>query len=80
MALVSRVSRYEFDIEFKDMTFSASLNSGFGVLNDALKHNDWEIKFPTEISKEDREIVEDFLNNYQGDYEAETINIFEMEK
>jgi len=41
-----------------------------------LKHNGWEINFPTEMEKYDKKIVEDYLNNYQGSYEAETITIF----
>jgi len=76
MALISRISIYQFDIEFKDTTFSAIFNTSFGVLNDTLKHNGWKINFPTEISKKDQKIVEDYLYNYQGSYKAETITIF----
>jgi len=77
MALVSKIEKYKFDVEFKGKIFIACLNEGFKILNGAMKTTtNWKINFPAEISKKDKKIVEDYLNNYQGSYEAETITIF----
>jgi hypothetical protein len=80
MALISRISQYQFDVEYKDFKFEATLIFGFGVLNDALDFSDVEIEYPKNMAKEDKEIVSEYLNNYKGDYEAETITIFQEKK
>lgn len=76
MALISRISQYQFDVEYKDFKFEATLTFGFGVLNDALDFSDVEIEYPKNMMAEDRNIVSEYLINYKGDYEAETITIF----
>jgi len=60
MSLVSKIVEWIFRVEYKGKTFSAIFEKGiYGP-----KHNNWDIKFPTEMKKEDREIVEDYLYDY----------------
>ena len=75
MALVSRISSYEFEVEYKEYKIKATLTSGFGVLNDTLDEAGWDTEFEKEISEQDKLIVKHYLDDYQGEYEAETINV-----
>jgi hypothetical protein len=75
MALVSKISSYEFEVEYKEYKIKATLTSGFGVLNDTLDEAGWDIDFDKGISTQDKLIVKHYLDDYQGDYEAETIKI-----
>jgi hypothetical protein len=79
MALVSKISSYEFEVEYKEYKIKATLTSGFGVLNDTLDEAGWDIDFGKGISTQDKLIVKHYLDDYQGDYEAETINIPEYD-
>ena len=75
MALTSRISTYEFEVEYKEFNIKATLTSGFGVLNDTLDESGWDIEFDRGIPTQDKLIVKHYLDDFQGDYEAETINI-----
>jgi len=75
MALVSRISSYEFEVEYKEYKIKATLTSGYGVLNDTLDEAGWDIEFDRGISTQNKLIVRHYLDDFQGDYETETINI-----
>lgn len=75
MALTSRISTYGFEVEYKEYNIKASLTSGFGVLNDTLDESGWDIEFDRGIPTQDKMIVRHYLDDFQGNYEKETINI-----
>ena len=66
MALVSRISSYEFEVEYKEYKIKATLTSGYGVLNDTLDEAGWDIEFDKEISEQDKLIVRHYLDDFQG--------------
>ena len=78
--LVARTSIYEFEIDSKYYpAFIATYTSSFDQHNDIFC--DWDIDFPKDMPDEDRDIIEELLEEWDGDFEnTDIIHIEEDEK